>query len=436
MSTNQSVFKDEQKYIARTQKIPYYPIAFEKGDGALLYDFDGNKYIDFLASACSANLGHGNVEIADAVYEQMKNLTQYTLAYFNSAPPVQLAESLCEIAPIKGEKKVLYSATGSASIDAAIKIARAYTKRSGLISMQEAYHGSTFGAISISALSNNMRKGFGPLIPDVHYFSYPSKDKDWKTCIKEMEYAFVHYLPPEEVAAIFIEPIAGDAGIVIPPKEWVQALREMCDQYGILLVVDEIQQALCRTGKWFAIENFDVEPDLIVMGKSVGGGLPLGAVIGKTDIMNALEPPAHLFTLAGNTTVCTAGQKNLEILKRIDANELSIVRGEYLKNKFESLKEKYDFIGEIRGLGLSIGVDIIDPETGGKNNEATAKICYYAIKNGLLMIFLNQSTLRVQPPLVIQESEIDEAMQIINAAMNAYANGEIGDEVLEEIAGW
>lgn len=172
------------------------------------------------------------------------------------------------------------------------------------------------------------------------------------------------------------------------------------------------------------------------MGKSVGGGLPLGAVIGKTNIMNALEPPAHLFTLAGNTTVCTAGQKNLEILKRIDANELSIVRGEYLKNKFESLKEKYDFIGEIRGLGLSIGVDIIDPETGGKNNEATAKICYYAIKNGLLMIFLNQSTLRVQPPLVIQESEIDEAMQIIDAAMNAYANGEIGDEVLEEIAGW
>lgn len=436
MFTNESIAKGEKKYIAKTQKIPYYPIAFEKGEGAILYDYDGKKYIDFLASACSANLGHGNKEIAKCVYEQMQNLTQYTLAYFNSQAPIELAHSLCDIAPISGEKKVLYSATGSASIDAAIKIARAYTRRAKIISMIESYHGSTYGAISISALSNNMRKGFGPLLPEVHYFSYPSKDKHWEVCIKEMEYAFEHYIPAEEVAAIFIEPIAGDAGIVVPPKEWVQALRDICDEHGILLVVDEIQQALCRTGKWFAIEHFDVEPDLIVMGKSVGGGLPLGAVIGKDEIMSTLEPPAHLFTLAGNTTVCVAAQKNLEILKEIDANSLSIERGEYLKKKFEDLKKKYNFIGEVRGLGLSIGVDIIDPDTGGKNNKATAKICYYAIKNGLLMIFLNQSTLRIQPPLVITEKDIDEAMTIIDAAMSAYVNNEISDDILDEIAGW
>ncbi len=434
--SNEMIQAKSEQFVALTQQIPYAPIAFEKGDGALLYTHDGQKFIDFLSSACSTNLGHGNKEIADAVKEQMDKLASYTFAYFNTAPAVLLAEELCSLVPGKHENKALFSNTGSASIDAAMKIARAYTGRSKIISMVGAYHGSTYGSISVSALSLNMRRKFGPLIPDIFHFRYPDAKHSWQSCIQEMEDAFSMYLDPKEVAAIIIEPIAGDLGLLDPPKEWVQALRKICDEHGILLVSDEIQLALCRTGKWFCIEHFDVEPDLYVMGKSVGGGLPMGVVLGRKEIMDYLEPPAHLFTLSACASVCVAALKNIEIMKRIDANKLSLEKGEYLKDKFVKLKEKFNFIGDIRGYGLSIGVDIVDPKTGELDPIATSKICYECFKRGVVLIFLNGATLRVQPPLVIEYEQMDEAMSIVESAMQDYADGKISDEVLKEIKGW
>ena len=433
---NYNIQKRAVDSIAKTQQIPYSPVAFEKGEGAILFDFDGKRYIDFLSSACSANLGHGNKEIAQAVKAQMDKLTQYTFAYFNTAPPMQLAEKLCSIAPGNSPKKALFSCTGSAAMDSAIKVARAYTGRNKLISMEGAYHGSTYGALSVSALSLNMRRHIGPLIPEVYHFHYPTDEYNWEKCIEEIEHAFSYYLPPDEVAAIIIEPIAADMGLIIPPEEWIQSLRKLCDKYKILLISDEIQLALCRTGKWFATENFGIEADLYVMGKALGGGLPLGALIGKKELLDCLEPPAHTFTLSGNTTVCVAALKNIEIMERIDANKLSIEKGNYLKDKFLKLKKKYDFIGDIRGFGLSLGVDIINPSTGKKDPKATSKICYECFKRGLILIFLNKSTLRIQPPLVIEYAEIDEAMDLLENVMQDYSNGAINDSVLNEIKGW
>jgi 4-aminobutyrate aminotransferase len=445
-TTSKSIDKKEKQYIAKTQKIPYYPVAFKSGRGAMLYDFEGNEYVDFLASAGSANIGHGNKEMSEAVKDQMDDLTQYTLAYFNSEPPIRLAEKLVEIAPGDNNKKVLYSATGSACIDAAIKLSRVFTGRTKIISLFESYHGSTYGAMSISALSTNMRRKMGPLLSDIYHFNYPTcgkcpyfKEEESCSleCVNEIEFAFDHYLPSEEVAAIFIEPIAGDAGIIVPPKKWVKAIRELCDKYGIVLVCDEIQQGMGRTGKWFGIENFDVEADLLVLGKSVGGGLPLGAVVGKTEILESLDAPAHVFTLSGNTTVCVAALKSIEILERENALQNSIEMGDYIKAGFEKLKEKYDIIGDIRGIGLSIGVDIVK-EKGSKekNPDATTKICYRCIQTGLVMIFLGQSTLRVQPPLVITREQVDKAMRIIDSAIDDYLNDRIGDEVYEVTQGW
>ncbi len=442
---SQLISEDEAKYIAKCQKIPYLPIAFEKGDGALLYDYDGKEYIDFLASASSMNIGHGNKEIAEAVKNQMENLSQYVMAYFNVKEPVELAKKLVSIAPISGEKKVMFSMTGSASIDGAIKLAKAYTKRTKLISFSESYHGSTFGAISVSALSLNMVKSIGRL-PDVYHFSYPDSfrckygsnpEENWQKCLEEIEYAFKHYLPAEEVAALFFEPIAGDAGLIIPPAAYVKALKKLCEDHGILFVVDEIQQAVGRTGKWFGIENFGVEPDLIVMGKSLGAGLPVGAVIGRKEIMDSLESPGHVFTLAGYSAGCVASLKMFEIIERDHILEHCQEMGSYIVEKLNVLKDKYDIIGDVRGMGLSVAVDFVkDRETREKNFDATLKVCYNAMKEGLVMIYLGESVLRIQPPLVITKEQIDKAIDIIDRSIQKYLNNEIGDHVYDEIKGW
>lgn len=440
------IAENEKKYVSKAQKIPYYPVAFKKGKGALLYDYEGKEYIDFLSSASSANIGHGNEEIAQVVKEQMENLAQYTLAYFYAGEPVELARKLISLAPGNDDKKVLYSTTGSASIDGAIKLARAYTGRSKIISFYESYHGSTYGAISISAISTNMRRKIGPVLSEAYHFNYPNclrckygkeKDSCRMECLKEIEYAFAHYLPAEEVAAVFMEPIAGDAGLIVPPKEYVKALYELCKEHGILFISDEIQQGVGRTGKWFGIEHFGVEPDLIVMGKSVGAGLPLGVVVGRADIMDSLDSPGHLFSMSGNSTVCAAALKMIEIFEREDLNNRSLEIGEYITGKFLKLKEKYEIIGDVRGKGMSIAVDLVkDRESMEKNYEAAAKICYRCIQKGLVLIFVGQSALRIQPPIVISKEQVDKAVEIIEESINEYLGGDIGEEVFETTKGW
>jgi len=443
--TNEQVIKREENVIAKMQKIPYAPISFEKGDGALLYDYEGKQYIDFLASASSANMGHGNKEIAECVKEQMERLPQYAMAYFTTKEPVEYAEKLISLTG-QEDMKVAYALTGSASIDGAIKIARAYTGRMKIISFFESYHGSTYGAISVSALSLNMRRKIGTGIGEVYHFNYPiclrckyekKEESCSMECLKEMEYAFSYFLPPEEVAAVIIEPIAGDAGLVVPPQKYVEGLHKICQKHGILLVSDEIQQGLGRTGKWFGIDNFGIKPDLYVLGKSVGGGLPLGVVMGKTEIMEALEAPAHLFSMSGSSVVCAAGLKMVEIFERENMNHQAIEKGAYLRGKLLQMKEKYLVIGDVRGIGLSIGVDLVkDRKTMEKNYEATAKISYTCMDNGLILSFVGHSTLRIQPPLVITYEQLDRATEILESALSDYTEGKIGDDVLEKIKGW
>ena len=438
-ASNKDVCDKEAKFLSSVQKLPYCPIVIDSGEGALLYDLEGNEYIDFLASASSANIGHGNKEIADAVREQMGKITQYTIVYTTTEPPVSLAEKIVSLVPGDNDKKVLYSTTGSESIDAAMKLAKGYTGRNKVISFKGAYHGSTYGSISLSAISLSMKRKIGSLIPDVHHFNYPTclkcpYGKYDSTCnlecLKEIEDAFDMYLPPEEVAAIFFEPIAGDAGLIVPPAKYVECLYNICKKNGILFVVDEIQQAFGRTGKWFAIENFNIEPDLIVLGKSCGAGFPLGMVVGRSDIMECLDAPAHGFTLAGDTTVCVASLKMIEIFERDNIVNEAKRKGDYLKDKLNLLKEKYpEIVKDVRGIGLSIGVDILDRYT-------TTKICYQSIKNGLLVISLGGNTLRIQPPLVISIKQIDEAIKILEDSIIDFINDDISDEAFESVRGW
>jgi 4-aminobutyrate aminotransferase len=444
--SSETIVLNEKRYIAKSQKVPYYPVAFKSGKAALIYDYEGKEYIDFLSSASSANIGHGNKEIAETVKEQMERLPQYIVAYFYCNEPVQLAEKLISLSPGKSAKKVMFSCTGSASIDAAIKLSRSYTGRSKIISFCESYHGTTYGAISLSAITTNMKRKIGPLLPEIYHFNYPNclrckygkHENDCNMeCLREIEYAFRHFLPAEEVAAVFIEPIAGDAGLVVPPQKYMKALYGLCKDNGILFVSDEIQQGIGRTGKWFGIEHFDIEPDLLVLGKSVGAGLPLGVVIGRTEIMDSLDGPGQAFTLGGNSTVCAACSKMLEIIEREDLINRAAELGEYLKSKLVTLKNKYEIISDVRGLGMSIAVELVeDRKTMEKNHKAAAKICYRCIQRGLILIFVGASCLRVQPPLVITKEQIDRAVGIIEDSINEFINGEIGDEILEVVKGW
>lgn len=440
-----AVRANEAKYVAKTQKIPYFDMVFEKGQGALIYDTEGKSYIDLLASAGSANLGHGNKEIADAVYRQMTTLGQYTVAYVYMENSVRLAEKLTALAPGNFPKKVAFGMTGSDSIDGAIKFAKGYTKRSRLISFEGSYHGSTYGAISVSALSLNMRRGIDPL-PDVTHFSYPichmckygkTEENCHLECLKEIEEAFSLYLPADEVAAVFFEPIAGDAGLICPPAKYVEALAKLCKDNGILFVVDEIQQGMGRSGKWFGIQNFNVEPDMIVCGKSLGGGLPMGCVIGRTEILDSIEAPAHLFTLSGNASVVEASLKMIEIIERDHIIEHTAEVGAYFKDRLKELQGKYDVVGDVRGYGLSLAMDFVTTKaTMEPDRKAALKVCYNCVQEGVFLIFLGKSSLRIQPPLVITKEQIDTVIEVFERSILKFLAGEIPDSVLDEIKGW
>jgi 4-aminobutyrate aminotransferase len=436
----------DSKVIATAARVPYYPLVIKRGHGSIIEDVDGNEYIDMLSSAGATNTGHSHPKVVKAITDQVKEFIHYTPVYMYHEPLVRLAEQLIEITPGKFKKKVMFGLTGSDANDGMMKLARAYTGRSKIISFIGAYHGSTYGSISISALSLNMRRKIGPLVPDIFHINYPDcyRCKCFKKvdtcnleCLNELQDKFTTYIPPEEVAVIVMEPIAGDGGIIVPPEKYIKKLYEICQENGILFAVDEVQQGFGRTGKWFSIEHFGVDPDIIVMGKSIASGMPMSAIVAREEIIESLQPPAHLFTTIGNPVCCQAAIATIEVIKEEELLKAAEEKGEYLKGKFNKLKRKYPMIGEVRGLGLSIGVDLVkDRKTKERYHEACAKICYRCWEKGLLLTFFANNVLRIQPPLVITMEEMDKAVDIIEEAMKDFLAGDIPDSVLETSKGW
>jgi len=440
------VVNADQDVISPVSRVSYYPLVIKRGHGAIIEDADGNEYIDLLSSAAALNTGHAHPKVVEAITEQVKDFIHYTPCYMYHEPLVKLADKLVQVTPGDFRKRVAFGLSGSDANDGMIKLARAYTGRSKIISFIQAYHGSTYGAISLSAISLNMRRKIGPLLPDIYHIPYPDCyrcvfGQKCSTCsmecIKQLEIAFKYYIPAEEVAAIIMEPIAGDAGLIIPPQKYMDKLYSICKENGILFVSEEVQQGFGRTGKWFGIEHFGIVPDAVIMGKSIASGMPLSAIVAREDIMQAWEAPAHMFTMAGNTVSCRAGIATMDIIE--DENLLKHTRelGEHVINRFNRMKERYELIGDVRGTGLSIGVDLVkDRHTKEKASEAAAKICYRCWEKGVILTFFASSVLRVQPPLVITREEMDKAMDIIEEAINEYLAGDIPDEVLKVAKGW
>lgn len=439
------VKRDGQVY-SEFARIPYYPLTIKQGRGAIIEDMDGNKYIDMLAAASSLNTGHSHPRIVKALKKQLDKFISYTAAYTYSEPLVELGEELCKITPGDFDKRVVYGLTGSDANDGMIKMARGYTGKKKIISFIGSYHGTTYGAISLSAISLNMRKKIGPLLPEIEHIRYPDcyrcafKEKVETCnleCLNDFKSALTTYLPADDIAAIVMEPIAGDAGLIVPPQKYMDAIYKLCKENDILFVSEEVQQGFGRTGKWFCIEHFGIEPDILILGKSIASGLPLSAIVARKEITDALGPPVHSFTMSGNALSCIAALETINVIRDEDLLERSKVLGAYAKSRFEKMKEKYEIIGDVRGMGLSIGVDlVIDRESKVGNKEAAAKICYRCWEKGIILIFLAEGVLRVQPPLVILKDELDKALNIIEESIVEYLNGEIPDDVLSVAKGW
>jgi len=433
MSKNLDILVEEAHFLPEALRIKYFDIVLDHGRGALLYDVDGREYIDLLASASSANTGHCHPRVVRAIQEQAERLIHYTPAYFANDMASALLKRLAELAPGDFPKKVSLGNSGSDANDALIKFARGYTGRPYIISFTGAYHGSTYGSLTLSGVSLNMARKIGPLLPDVVKMPYPDthmmlpgeSEHDFAGRLWQIfEQPFENWLPAEEVAAVVIEPIQGDGGIIAAPGEYLRRLYDFAHAHGILFAVDEINQGLGRTGRLWSVDNFGLAPDMISVGKSIASGMPLSALIGRAEIMDSLAAPANVYTTTGNPICAAAALATLDVIRDERLVERSARLGAHAREFFLGMRGKYDFIGDVRFYGLNGGIDIVG-KNGKPDVAAATEIIYNLFKLGVIMISLRGNILRFQPPLVITESQLDEAFSRIERTFGMLAAGEL-----------
>ncbi len=435
----------DEKVVARCQHLSYYPFAVESGRGEILKDADGNEYIDFLTSASSLNLGSSNPILSKAIEAQLAKCTQYTAAYTYNEPMISYAEKLTSVFPGGVKAKIAFGNCGSDGNDCAVKFARAYTGRSKIITFINGYHGNTYGSCSLTTCSTRMHAKMGPFLPEVYHFPFYGIDLPdevvEKECLKDMETAFSHYLPVDEVAAVIIEPVQGDAGILPAHPIFMKKLYNLCKAHGILFISEEVQQGFWRTGHFFGIENYPgIIPDGIIMGKSIGAGLTLGAFMARSEIMDCLPAPAHLFTLGGNAIACAAGNAAFDYYESDEFQKILADNMNAIKEHLDALKEKHPkTVGQYRGYGMSYGLPIVKTDENGEtvpDGDGTFKICFRSYELGLIIITLGENILRIQPPLNISKENLVKAFNILDRALTELENGKISDGVFDYRHGW
>lgn len=446
MKKNQEILAREQAAFSKAARVKYYDIVIDHGKGAVLTDADGNDYIDLLASASSTNTGHCHPKVVKAIQDQAAKIIQYTPAYFANSQAARLAPRLAELAPISGPVEIAWGNSGSDANDGIIKFARAYTGRQYLVSFTGAYHGSTYGSMTLSSVSLNMTRKMGPMLPGIVKVPFPDpwdklpgeSDEDFaERYFKLFKLPFETYLPADETAAILIEPIQGDGGIVKTPPAFMKKIYQFAKDHGILFAIDEVNQGMGRTGKWWSIQNFPgIEPDLMAVGKSLASGLPLSAVVGRKEIMESLGAPANVYTTAGNPVTTAAANATLDVMQEEHLPERSAKLGQKAAQFFNQEKEKFSFIGDARMYGLDGGIDIVDPATGQPDTEACTKIMYRVFELGAIIISLRGNILRFQPPLVITEDELDQAFAILDQAFQELADGKLSLPDNADELGW
>ena len=446
MDTRKStaIVERDKAVIAPCSRLAYFPLVIEKASGAVITDVDGNEYIDFLSSASSLNMGSNNPVVTDAIKAQLDRFSQFAIAYTYNERTVEYAERLTSVFPGGVKAKIAFGNCGSDGNDAAVKFARAYTGRQKIIVFINGYHGNTYGSSTMTTCSTKMHEKMGPFLPEIYAFPFFGNDVPddvcERDCVSAIETAFSTWLPANEVAAVVIEPIQGDAGILPAHPVFMKKLYELCRKHGILFISEEVQQAFYRTGKFFSIEHYDIVPDGIIMGKSIGGSLTLGAFMARDEIMDCLPAPAHLFTLGGNAAACAGGIAAFDLYRSPDFQQHLQDNINILWAEAEALKEKNpDLVQFVRGIGMSMGIGVcrtLEDGTKVPDPDATFKVLFRCYEKGLLVISLGANVLRIQPPLVITGEQLKKAFAIIDEAMADFRAGKIDDSVLSFRAGW
>ncbi|MCD6310240.1 MAG: acetyl ornithine aminotransferase family protein, partial [Candidatus Eremiobacteraeota bacterium] len=417
-------------YISPSYGRPY-PLVAEKGRGCMVTDPDGNVFLDFAAGIATVSTGHCHPDVIEAIKKQAEKLIHISGTDFYYEPQVELARELDRIVPGDFDKKVFFTNSGAESIEGAMKLARYYTGRQFFVSFFGSFHGRTMGSLSLTASKYVQRKGFAPLIPSTFQTPYSYCYRcEFGGCSGEcycLDFLENHYfkqvVPPEEIAAIFVEPIQGEGGYIMARDEFLPRLASICKEHGILLVVDEIQSGMGRTGKMFAIEHWGVVPDITCIAKGIASGMPIGAFVASSEIMSSWGPGAHANTFGGNPISCKAALATINLLEK-GLIENAGKQGEYLSSKLCNLMDKYDIIGEVRGKGLMIGMEIVrDRESKKAVPELRDRIVEECFKKGLLVLGCGESTIRFSPPLVVTRNQCDVAVSIVDSVLGRVKSG-------------
>lgn len=425
----ENLFSRKKKYVAGAVT-HLYPMVIDSAKGAVITALDGKQYLDFYAGIGVANSGHCPQAVVDAIKEQADKLLHSCFMCGTYEPYIELAEKLCQITPGDSAKKAMFINSGAEAVENAIKIAKSYTKRSGVIAFDGGFHGRTLMTMSLTSKVKPYKDGFGPFASEVYKIpaancyrcTYKSTYPDCNmACLEAFERFFISEVDPETIAAMIIEPVQGEGGFIVPPNEFLPGLKNICEKYGIVFIADEVQSGFARTGKMFACEHFDVEPDLMTMAKGVASGMPLSAVVGKAEIMDAPGAGTIGGTYGGNPVSCAAALATIDFMEKEQLPDRSEKIGARITAKMEKLQLKHPQIGDIRGLGAMAAIEFVkDPHTKEPYKDVVPLMIQECFKHGLLImgagIFGN--VIRFLPPTVMTDEQLEDGLTIFAQALD------------------
>jgi 4-aminobutyrate aminotransferase/(S)-3-amino-2-methylpropionate transaminase len=405
----------------------FLPVVIEEGRGATLTDVDGNTFIDFTGGVGCLNVGHSHPRVVEAAQEQLAKFSHTDFTIVPYEVYVTLAERLIAASPFRSPAKAAFFNAGTEAVENAIKFARAYTGRPAVIGFEGGFHGRTLLSLSLTSKTHPYKAGLGPFAPEVYRVPFPNdyRGPSAEEALAALERALVTQVAAETVAAIVVEPVQGEGGFVVAPKVFLEGVRRLCDEHGIVLVVDEVQTGFGRTGKFFAIEHYGIEPDLITVAKSIAAGLPLSGVIGKAEIMDAPGDSAIGGTYVGNPVAQAAALAVLDVIEDEGVCDHAVQLGETIRARMESWRERWPQIGDVRGLGAMLAIELVkDPGTKDPDADTASAIVEAAAERGLLLLKsgIYSNCIRVLAPLVLTDAELDEALVVWEDALEATLN--------------